>query len=162
MTATTLRQSLVGVVFTGALLALPVGAAAQIVQQNLDFQVVNPCTGNNIVQVTGVETTSITTKVSGSGNLHVTISDVVKGTGADSTDPSMTYTYSDNEQFSSDVPIPVDPTMPGNITFTAKLFMKGAKALDNWTAKATVVFKVNASGVVTKDSTFFSGDMCKG
>jgi len=162
MTAAILRQSFVGVGLAGALLALPVGAAAQVVQQSFDIQVVNPCTGNNIVEVTGAETTSISTKVSGSGNLHVTISDVFKGTGVDLLDATKTYTYSDNEQFSSDVPIPVDPNVPGNITFTAKLFMKGSKALDNWTTKATIVFKINSNGVVTKDSTTFSGDVCKG
>jgi hypothetical protein len=162
MTAVTLRKSLVGVVIAGALLALPVGAAAQVVQQTFDIQVVNPCTGNNIVEVTGLETTSISTKVSGSGNLHVTISDVFKGTGVDILDATKTYTYSDNEQFSSDVPIPVDPTVLGDITFTAKLYMKGSKALDNWTTKATVMFKVNSNGIVTKSSTTFSGDVCKG
>jgi hypothetical protein len=162
MTGTKLGRSLVGVASVAALLAFPVRAAAQIVQQNFDIQVVNPCTGNNIVDVTGVETTSISTKVSGSGNLHVTISDVFKGTGVDILDATKTYAYSDNEQFSSDVPIPVDPTVLGDITFTAKLFMKGSKALDNWTTKATVVFKVNSNGVVTKSSTTFSGDVCKG
>jgi len=162
MTAAILRQSFVGVGLAGALLALPVGAAAQVVQQSFDIQVVNPCTGNNIVDVAGVETTSISTKVGGSGNLHVTISDVFKGTGVDILDATKTYTYSDNEQFSSDVPIPVDPTVLGDITFTAKLFMKGSKALDNWTTKATVVFKINSNGVVTKDATTLSGDVCKG
>jgi len=162
MTAATRRNSLVGVVLVGALLAIAGSAAAQVVQQSFDIQVVNPCTGNNIVEVTGVETTSITTKVGGSGNLHVSISDVFKGTGVDLLDATKTYVYSDNEQFSSDVPIPVDPNTPGDITFTAKLFMKGSKALDNWTTKATVVFKVNANGIVTKSSTILSGDVCKG
>lgn len=162
MTAPSLRHAVVGLLGVAALFALPPVASAQIVQQNFDIQVVNPCTGNNLVEVTGVETTSISTKVSGSGNLHVTISDVFKGTGVDILDATKTYTYSDNEQFSSDVPIPVDPTVLGNITFTAKLFMKGSKALDNWTTKATIVFKINSNGVVTKDSTTFSGDVCKG
>ena len=162
MTAATRRNSLVGVVLVGALLAIAGSAAAQVVQQSFDIQVVNPCTGNNIVEVTGVETTSITTKVGGSGNLHVSISDVFKGTGVDILDATKTYVYSDNEQFSSDVAIPVDPNVPGDITFTAKLFMKGAKALDNWTTKATIVFKVNANGIVTKSSTILSGDVCKG
>jgi len=36
------------------------------------------------------------------------------------------------------------------------------KALDNWTTKATVVFKVNSNGVVTKTSSTLSGDVCKG
>ena len=162
MTAATLRHSLFGLLGVAALVALPTAASAQIIQQNFNIQVVNPCTGNNIVQVTGIETTSISTKVSGSGNLHVTISDVFKGTGVDLLDATKTYTYSDNEQFSSDVPVPVDPTVLGNISFTAKLFMKGSKALDNWTTKATVTFKVNANGIVTKDITAFSGDVCKG
>ena len=162
MTAATRRNSLVGVVLVGALLAIAGSAAAQVVQQSFDIQVVNPCTGNNIVEVTGVETTSITTKVGGSGNLHVSISDVFKGTGVDLLDATKTYVYSDNEQFSSDVAIPVDPNVPGDITFTAKLFMKGSKALDNWTTKATVVFKVNANGIVTKSNTILSGDVCKG
>jgi len=162
MTAATLRQSLVGVAFAGALLALPVGAAAQIVQQNFDIQVINPCTGNNMVEVTGVETTSIVTKVTGSGDLHLDISDVFKGTGVDILDATKTYTYSDNEQFSITAAVPNDPTTTTNLTFTSKLFMKGSKALDNWTTKATVVFRVNSNGVVTKDSTLFSGDVCKG
>ena len=162
MTAATLRHSVFGILGVAALLALPTVASAQVVQQNFSIQVVNPCTGNNIVQVDGIETTSISTKVSGSGNLHVAINDVFKGTGVDILDATKTYVYSDNEQFSSDVPVPVDPTVLGDITFTAKLFMKGSKALDNWTTKATVVFKVNSNGIVTKNSTTFSGDVCKG
>ena len=162
MTGTKLGRSLVGVASVAVLLAFPVGAAAQVVQQNFDIQVVNPCTGNNIVHVMGIETTSISTKVAGSGNLHVTVNDVFKGTGVDLLDATKTYTYSDNQSFNSDVPIPVDPNVPGDITFTAKLFMKGSKALDNWTTTATVVFKINSNGVITKNASTFSGDVCKG
>jgi|tagenome__1003787_1003787.scaffolds.fasta_scaffold20923472_2 hypothetical protein len=162
MTAATVRRSLVAFSFVTASFALPMGAAAQVVQQSFDIQLVNPCTGSNIVEATGIETTSITTKVAGSGNLHITISDVFKGTAVDILDATRTYTYSDNEQFSSDVAIPVDPTVLGNISFTTRLFMKGSKALDNWMTKMVVVFKVNANGVVTKDSVTFSGDVCKG
>ncbi|HMF98484.1 MAG TPA: hypothetical protein VKE96_29490 [Vicinamibacterales bacterium] len=162
MTAATLRQPLVGVVFASALLALPLGAAAQTVQQPFDLQVVNPCTGNNLVEVTGTETTSIVTKVTGSGDLHLDISDLFKGTGVDIFDATKTYSYSDNEQFSITAAVPNDPNTTTDLTFTAKLFMKGSKALDNWTTKATIVFKVNANGVVTKSSTTLSGDVCKG
>lgn len=162
MTAATLRRFLVGSSFTAAVLAVPTGAAAQVIQQNFSIQVVNPCTGNNIVQVDGIETTSITTRVSGSGSVRFDISDVFKGTGVDLLDATKTYTYSDNEQFSTNAPIPVDPNNPGDISFTAKLFMKGSKALDNWTTKATVTFKVNSNGTVTKNVTLFSGDVCKG
>ena len=113
MTGSKLGRSLVGVASVAALLAFPGRAAAQVVQQNFNIQVVNPCTGNNIVAVSGIETTSISTKVAGSGNLHVTISDVFKGTGVDLLDATKTYTYSDNQQFNSDVAIPVDPNVLG-------------------------------------------------
>jgi len=162
MTTATLRRLLVGSSFIAAVLALPAGAAAQIIQQNFDIQVVNPCTGNNLVEVTGVETTSIVTKVTGSGDLHLDISDVFKGTGVDLLDATKTYTYSDNEDFHITAAVPNDSTTFTSLTFTGKLFMKGSKSLDNWTTKATIVFKVNSQGLITKDVTIFSGDVCKG
>jgi hypothetical protein len=58
--------------------------------------------------------------------------------------------------------VPNDPTTFTSLTFTGKLFMKGSKALDNWTTKATITFRINNQGIITKDATTFSGDVCKG
>jgi hypothetical protein len=160
MTTAKYGRPLVGVFFVAALLALPVGAAAQTTQQPFDILLVDPCTGNNTVDVSGVETTTISTKVTGSGDLHLDISDIFKGTGVDVLDATNTYTYSDNEQFSFTTALPVG-TDTADSTFTTKIFLKGSKSLDNWMIKATITFKVNANGVVTKSTTLGS-DVCKG
>jgi hypothetical protein len=161
MTATKFGRSLVGVSFVAALLAFPALAAAQTVQQNFDILLVDPCTQNNTVDVTGIETTTISTKVTGSGQLHLDISDVFKGTGVDVLDATRTYTYADNEQFSFNTILPIDPSTTADSTFTSKIYLKGSKSLDNWMIKATITFKVNSNGAVTKD-TIMSSDVCKG
>jgi hypothetical protein len=161
MTAPKVNRSLVGVLFVTALLAFPALAAAQTVQQNFDVLLVDPCTQSNTVDVSGIETTTISTKVTGSGNLHVDISDVFKGTGVDVLDSTRTYTYADNEQFSFNTTLPIDPSTTADSTFTSKIYLKGSKSLDNWMIKATITFKVNANGTVTKDTSMTS-DVCKG
>jgi hypothetical protein len=160
MTTAKYGRPLVGVFFVAALLALPVGAAAQTVQQSFDILLVDPCTQNNTVEVTGIETTTTSMKVTGSGDLHLDISDVFKGTGVDVLDATRTYTYADNEQFSFTTALPVGSDIADS-TFTSKIFLKGSKSLDNWMIKATITFHVNANGVVTKD-TIFTSDVCKG
>ena len=160
MTAITLRRSLVGIFALAVALAIPTHAAAQTTQQTFDVLLVDPCTGFNTVDVSGMETTTVSTKVTGSGDLHLDISDVFKGTGFDVLDATKTYTYSDNEQFSFTTPLPVG-SATFDSTFTSKIFVKGSKSLDNWMIKATITFKVNANGIVTK-TTSLSSDVCKG
>jgi hypothetical protein len=160
MTAPKLTRVLGGVFLVAALVAMPTLAAAQTATLPFDTVLVNPCTGFNTVSVTGLETTSVTTKVTGSGDLHVDVVDAFKGTGVDSLDATKTYTYSDNEKFSFTTPLPVGSGTLDS-SFSQKLFLKGSKALDNWTIKATIVIKVNAQGVVTKD-TMLTSDVCKG
>jgi len=156
-----LGHSFVGVLCFTAVLALPSIARAQVVQQPFTAQLTDPCTGNNIVVIEGIDTTSIITKVTPSGQLHLDISDVFKGTGHDAVLTDITYTYSDNANFNFNVSLPLDPNATQDSTFTDKIFVKGSKSLDNWTIKATITFKVNAQGTVTKDNVFTS-DVCKG
>jgi len=159
MTAITLRRAFIAVFMLAALVAMPTLAHAQTTQQPFEIQLFDPCTGDTVL-VVGMETTTITTKVTGSGDLHLDISDVLKGAGADVFDPSRKYTYSDNEQFSFTTPLPLGSDLADS-TSTFKIFMKGSKNLDNWMIKATITFKVNANGAVTK-STMLTSDVCKG
>jgi hypothetical protein len=161
MTAITLRRILVAAFMLAALIAIPTHAAAQTSQSAFDILLTDPCAGGNTVHVTGLETTTITSKVTGSGDLHLDVSDVFKGTGVDVLDSTKTYTYSDNQQFSFTAALPIDPTATADSTFTSKIFLKGSKSLDNWMIKATIVIKINANGIITK-STSLTSDVCKG
>jgi hypothetical protein len=160
MTAPKLTRVLGGVFLVAVFVAIPMRASAQTSVSAFDIFLVDPCTGGNTVEAVGTETTTISTKVTGSGDLHLDISDVFKGTGADVLDATKTYTYSDNEQFSFTTPLPVG-SATADSTFTQKIFVKGSKSLDNWMIKATITFKVNANGVVTK-ITSLTSDVCKG
>jgi len=160
MTAQNLTRVLGGVFLVAALVAMPTLASAQTTSLPFEKDLVDPCTQGNMVHVAGTNTTVITTKVTGSGDLHVDVSDLFKGTGVDVLDPSKTYTYSDNEQFSYNTPLPVGSGTLDS-SFTQKIFLKGSKSLDNWIIKATIVIKINAQGTVTKD-TILTSDVCKG
>jgi len=159
MTAITFRRAFIAVFMLAVLVAMPTAARAQTTQQPFEVTLFDPCTGDNVL-ILGLETTTVTTNVTGSGDLHLSISDIFKGAGADVLDPSRKYTYSDNEQFNFTTPLPVGSDLADS-TSTFKIFMKGSKSLDNWMIKATITFKVNSNGVVTK-STALTSDVCKG
>jgi hypothetical protein len=159
MTGTKLTRALGGLFIVAAFVALPTVAAAQTTSLPVEKDILDGCTAR-LVHITGNETTAISTKVTGSGDLHVDVSDVFKGSGADLLDSTRLYTFSDSEQFSFNTPLPVG-TGTLDSSFTQKLFLKGNKSLDNWVIRATIVIKVNGQGQVTKDTILTSAE-CKG
>jgi len=165
MTAPKLTRVLGGVFIVAALVAIPTQAAAQTTTvQNLfaDVLLPNPCNGGDPVMVSGTETIVISSKITGAGQLHLDISDVSKGSGISTIDLTRTYTFSDNEQFSVNATLPFDPLGLNSFTFTQKLFLKGAKSLDNWVVRASFVLQINQQGIVTKGPTNFASGVCKG
>jgi hypothetical protein len=159
MTAMKLTRALGGLFIVAAFVALPTVAGAQTTSLPFEKDVPDGCT-TRLVHITGNETTAISTKVTGSGDLHIDISDVFKGSGADLLDATRLYTFSDSEQFSFNTPLPVG-TGTLDSSFTQKLFLKGNKSLDNWVIRATIVIHVNGQGQVTKDTLLTSAE-CKG
>lgn len=135
---------------------------------------VNPCTAEN-VDVTGSTTLTITTNVTGTGSMKLSVGEVTKGTGMGwnalqaylpgvNPDPLVanTYAFSESQQFNTQFTLNGDPLSLTSSTFSDKLFMKGAKSLDNWTIKATFTVKVNGKGIVTSVTSNLTGDICKG
>jgi hypothetical protein len=121
---------------------------------------INPCTAEN-VGVLGSTTLSINVNISGSGSAKVSVGEVTKGTGLGALSGT-TYAFSESQQFNTQFTLNGDPNTLTSSTFSDKLFMKGAKSVDNWTIKATFTIRINGQGVVTSVNSTMTGDICKG
>jgi hypothetical protein len=143
---------------TGLPLLDPSGQPVMLVTQTGAF--VNPCTGEN-VDVIGSTTLTIFTNITGSGSMKISVGEVTKGNGLGQMS-GFTYSFSDSQQFNSQFAVSSDPTTLTETTFSDKLFLRGAKSVDNWTIRATFKVQVNGNGVVTSVTENLTGDVCKG
>jgi len=175
MTAFKPSQLIVGAFVVAAALAVPSVASAQINGVPTPFHnlpILSPCQvdalGNPIVYIAfGTDTFTTNTKVTGSGTLHIDVTEVLSGaaglpTVSPDIDPTPVYSYSQSDSVTTNMPIPVDPLNPADITMTSKIVVKALKgiALPTFTIKATSTFKVNNNGQVTKDGTIVTAEKC--
>jgi hypothetical protein len=127
---------------------------------------VNPCTLEN-VDVAGASTITQLQTVDKFGTVKVKVSVATKGTGrgwvgdtyAGATFTESTYAFSENQQFTFQLP---SIGSEFSSDFTDKLSMRGAKSIDNWTVRATFRIKVDSAGTVKIEVMKLSGDICKG
>lgn len=158
---------LLAAVCVGALLGSPGNAAAQtsvFINDYVDRPVFNPCTTETVL-LSGTVTTTITVSLTGSDQLRVDVDAVDKGTGVGTNPlivPPNTYSFSDSQHFDAKFTIPSDPASITESSFSDKLFLKGAKALDNWMVKRTIKLHINANGVATVAGITLDSDTCKG
>jgi hypothetical protein len=134
---------------------------------------VNPCVNaGEWVNVLGAGTLSIGTSLPGNGQLKVTVGISLKGTGTGIIpyDPltgvavpsGNTYSFADNQSFKATFVVASDPTTIIESSFTDRFTMKGSKSTNNWTIRAKITIKLDASGNVLSTSQTFTGDVCNG
>lgn len=111
---------------------------------------VNPCTGEN-VDVTGTTTISSSQTIDKFGTVKVNVNVVSKGAGrgwvgADYQSAlftDSTYSFSESQSFAFRLPAVGEEF---SSDFNDKFALRGAKSVDNWTARAHFRIKVNADG----------------
>jgi hypothetical protein len=137
-------RSLFGILaMTAVVLAMPKTAAAQAVTTDTAFsaQVLNTCT-NEIVDITGVQTNTMLTKVDSAGGVHISFVLVTKGTGVGEI-TGITYPYSENDLFK------LESGAAGTTTLRVKSRLKGPGSIDNWDMTFMVHLTINANGTAT-------------
>lgn len=167
MTTKRVGCMLAAAVCVGTLLGSPSNASAQtsvFVNDYSDVPIFNPCTTETVL-LTGTVTTTVTVALTGSDQLRVDVDVVDKGTGVGTNPvivPPNTYSFADSQHFDVKFTVPSDPTSITESSFSDKLFLKGAKSLDNWMVKMTVKLHINANGVPTVAGITHESNVCKG
>ena len=158
MIRTKVGGSLIAVLVTIGLLALPNAAAAQasgmttIINAVVPFTstlgglvspITNPCTGIP-VDITGLTDITLMANANAAGGITLKLSAVTKGQGVEQ-GTGFIYSFSENTQatFVTSAGVRSDQTL------TEKLRLKGAKALDNWDVKELIHVTINADGSMT-------------
>jgi len=176
MVKTKIGRIILGVLCVAALLAIPSAAAAQastfvilferVGEPELDVfgnpvpgtgAFMNPCTAE-AVDVIGSTTITISQQVTRDGDVRTNIGAVTKGTGVGAVSAA-SYSFAESQQFTLRIPA---LGTAFDSTFSDKLWMNGARAIDNWSIRATFRVKVSTTGeiLVTRES--MTGDVCKG
>jgi hypothetical protein len=132
-------------VMTAAVLALPTAAAAQSATTDIPFstQVLNTCTGE-MVNITGVQTTTSLTKIDNSGGFHISLAMVTKGTGI-GVDTGTSYPYQENDLFK----VYLGSSGSAMTTIRMKSRLKGPGSIDNWDLTFMVHLTINANGIAS-------------
>ena len=158
MIRTKVGGSLIAVLFTIGLLALPNTAAAQasgmttIIDAVIPFTstlggiespITNPCTGT-LVDITGMTSITVMINANATGGTTLKMSAVTKGQGVEQ-GTGVVYAFSENTQ----VMFNTAAGAQSDQTLTEKLRFKGAKALDNWDVKELIHVTINANGSMT-------------
>ena len=159
---TRIGRTLVGCLCLTALLASPQPAAAQasptrIVNTQIPFAltIVNPCTLES-VDINGLGQLTIFVNADSNGGIHLKISSVTKGTGVGQITLT-NYAFSENTEASANFA----PGQQQEATFSDKLRLRGAKALDNYDVKTLTHVTVNADGSITAFVDNFTS-VCRG
>jgi hypothetical protein len=144
MTSMRIGRSLLGIlVVTVGVFALPSAAAAQAVTTDTPFSasVLNTCT-NEVVDITGVQTNTMLTKIDSAGGVHISFALVTKGTGVGEI-TGTSYPYNENDLFK------LESGAAGTTTLRVKSRLKGPGSVDNWDMTFMVHLTINADGTAT-------------
>ncbi len=150
MIRTKVGGSLIAVLFTIGLLALPNTAAAQAANDRLVFHdmpfvstVVDPCT-NESVDISANTNLALTLHADVDGGISIKIFSLTKGTGVGLL---TLFNYKFSESFKLGFKIPAG-LIEGDSSVTDKFRLNGPGSLDNWDIKATIRINVTRDGVV--------------
>ena len=176
MVKTKIGRIILGVLCVAALLAIPSAAAAQASTFVIDFERIgepeldvfgvpvpntgafwNPCT-TEAVNVIGSTTITIWQTVTRDGDLRIDIGAVTKGTGTAPVSAA-SYSFAESQQFTLRIPA---LGTAFDSTFSDKLWMNGARAIDNWSIRATFRVKVSTTGQILVTRQSMTGDVCRG
>jgi hypothetical protein len=150
ITATQIGRTLGAFLTVGVLLAAPAPAAAQATQGGsthtdapFTMTVLNSCT-NEMVDVTGIVTTTALSKFDASGGLHISFAMVSKGTGVGQVTGTQ-YPYSENDLAS------VNAGSATTFTFRVKARLRGPGRIDDWELTFMNHITMNADGSITSE-----------